>query len=98
MKVSSDQLAAVISAVTGHPFKTDSMTPLSSASPWQAVRIDNARTGTPKHVFAKIGDTEHLAVFKAEKDGLDRLRGANTALRVPAVIACQEQALGLLAA
>lgn len=44
--------------------------------------------------FVKWGDetSAHLpGFFAAEADGLSRLRGANAALRVPEVLACQEE-------
>ena len=88
--IPAEALSELLAAVTGSPFKLDSITQIAGGSPWQAMRIDNARTGNPRQVLAKMGEVEHLPVFLAEKDGLDRLRAADTSLRVPNVIACRE--------
>jgi protein-ribulosamine 3-kinase len=87
MTPQADFLAQTLSDATDRPFKVDAIVPISGGSQWRAFRIDNARTGTPKHVFAKWGDAEHEPSFSAEQDGLARLIAASGAIRVPRVIA-----------
>lgn len=84
----SPALQYFITRHTRLPFKVESVTPIAGGSPWRALCIENARTGTPKRIFAKVGSEEHGRVFAAEADGLVRLRAATQTLRVPAVIAC----------
>ncbi len=82
------RLGALISAVTGAPFRVEGIEPVAGGSIHRAVRIDNARTGTPPHVFAKRGGHAALPMFEAEADGLARLRAGAGTLRIPGVIHC----------
>lgn len=89
----------LITRHTGQPFKVDAITPIAGGSPWQTLCIANARTGTSSRIFAKVGEPEHMRIFAAEQDGLTRLRGASTSLRIPVVVAREtidEQAVLLL--
>lgn len=87
-------ITQLVTRHTGRPFRVENVQPLPSASPWKIFAIDNARTGTPKRIFAKLGAAEHAAWFTAEADGLARLAAATPLLRVPRVIACEEFAAG----
>src|SRR5688572_1487553 len=82
-----DAFDSIIAKATGRPFKTDAITPIPGGSPWQTLCIDNARTGNPKRIFAKVGESEHMPIFAAEQDGLQRLSAASTSLHIPAVVA-----------
>ncbi len=93
------RLSDLISAATTLPFKVDTITPIPGGSAWQTLSIDNARTGTPSRIFAKVGEPEHMRIFAAEQDGLQRLHAASDSLHIPAVIAREtigEQAVLLL--
>jgi protein-ribulosamine 3-kinase len=90
MTSQTDFLSQTLSAATGNPFKAEALTPIPGGSKWKTLRVDNARTGTTKHVFAKWGAPEHADVFNAERDGLDRLRSAGTTLHIPRVMACHD--------
>lgn len=95
----SDAVARLVSAHTGQPFKFEAITQVGGGPRWRIFAIDNARTGTPKRIFAKSGEAEALRIFAAEADGLARLRAASPLLRIPRVIACEavdEQAVLLL--
>ena len=92
MTIALEPLAAFIAAATGSGFRVAATQPISSGLKWRTLRIDNASGATPPQVFAKLGDTASLLVFEAERDGLELLRSANSALRIPRVIACGEVA------
>lgn len=83
-------LQAFIANATGQPFRVEGMVQTGRAAQWQLFAIDNARTGTPKRIFAKMGEPAVLPNFSAEVDGLNRLRAASSVLRLPTVIACAE--------
>ena len=85
---SNQQLAAFISSATGHQFRVEAVHPVAGGSRWRTLRIDNVDGGTPATVFAKVGAAEVGEVFEAERDGLELLRGAKSALRIPRVLAC----------
>jgi len=85
---SNEQLAAFISGATGHPFRVEAVHSVGGGSRWRTLRIDNVDGGTPATVFAKVGAAEVGEVFEAERDGLELLRGAKSALRIPRVLAC----------
>lgn len=80
-------IAQLVTRHSGQPFRVESVEPLPSASLWKIFAIDNARTGTPKRIFAKVGAAEHAAWFAAEADGLAQLAAATTLIRIPQVIA-----------
>jgi fructosamine-3-kinase len=85
---SNEQLAAFISGATGHPFRVEAVYPVAGGSRWRTLRIDSADGAMPARVFAKVGAAEVGEVFEAERDGLELLRGAKSALRIPRVLAC----------
>jgi protein-ribulosamine 3-kinase len=85
----SEAVAGLVSARTGQPFKVETIEQVGNGPRWRTLAIDNARTGTPTRIFAKVGEADALRIFAAEVDGLERLRAADSVLRVPAVIACE---------
>ena len=88
---SDESLESFIAAATGSPFRINDTIAIPGGSKWRAARLDNAASGVPARVFAKIGAMEVLPVFEAERDGLALLKRANSqlsALRVPGVVAC----------
>ena len=85
---SNEQRATFISGATGQSFRVESVHPVGGGSRWRTLRIDNVEDGMPARVFAKVGAAEVGEAFKAERDGLELLRGAKSALRIPRVLAC----------
>jgi protein-ribulosamine 3-kinase len=85
---SNEQLAAFISGATGNRFRVEAVHAVGGGSRWRTLRIDNVDGGTPAQVFAKVGAAGVGEVFEAERDGLELLRGVNSALRIPRVLAC----------
>lgn len=92
--MSPDKLQAFIATATGRPFKIEGIVQTGRAARWQLFAIDNARTGTPKRIFAKMGESDVLPNFQAEVDGLERLLAATDVLRTPKVVGCTQLECG----
>ena len=90
-----ESLASFIARATGSPFRINDTLSIPGGSKWRCVRLDNAASGSPSRVFAKIGAIEALPIFEAERDGLTLLKRACSSfalLRIPRVLACGEVA------